>query len=353
MSWCMRFLRNPYPPIRFSLLSLPPRPTTPRCSAAFVRTMVSESPKPWGTRCILIKNLPSTFDIAKLLGLRGLGRHIESVIRRPESNECEIRYLQNAGALLVVNASERGLVMDGQKLEVKLLAPQTLPVEIIAAVALRSAHRTLWLRPPEQFKTEIALEQELKRFGKVEIIWIDESKGRAQVTFADIRTAIKAWKSLRSEKAWEGCGVAFRIISGHILPHEEDFTSQDHPSNVLLSPISDLYQLSETLKDILVWKDGEPLISFHLQSNTAFLKFRNTILAKRFYDACKPPGNILKKWNYKRVPRDTNRINASKLGATRTLILTDLNDTRIESSRLHEDFSKFGSLIKTEVDWPR
>ncbi|KAF5366268.1 hypothetical protein D9758_005807 [Tetrapyrgos nigripes] len=351
---CMTLLQNLHQPAHSPFFSLFPKPTTSKCLNGFARSIASEAAKPqWVTRCIRVKNLPSTFTVAKLVTLKGFGRPIESVIILPDSSEREIRYLQNGGAALAVKAAREGdVVLDGQKLEVKLWTPQPLPVEIIAAVALRSASQILWLQPPEHFKTEAALEQEVKRFGEVESIWIDESKGRAQVTFGDIRAAMKACKSLLSEKAWEGCTVSFYSQQERIYPREDGSKHQGHPHTVYLShlpPNLASQQLSKSLKDVLDWKYGEPLMRLFINEDGAFLTFRNSDAAKNFYDTYEPAGSTQKSWHRPKPPL-LCQVAAANLGATRTLCIVNFDVQRIWPGRIRVDFSKFGGIVRTEVD---
>ncbi|KAF5366269.1 hypothetical protein D9758_005806 [Tetrapyrgos nigripes] len=338
-------------PARSSLLSLLPRSTCLSCSRRFVRKIASEalkSSKEPLTRCVLIKNLPPTFTVAKLLSLKGFGRPIESVIRRPSSNEVEICYLQPAGAACVVRAAKKGdFVMDGQKLKVEFCRPRPLPVEIIAAVSLRPASRRLLLRLPKCFRTEKALEEEMQRFGEMEQMWMAEDGKKATVTFSDIATALKAGKTLRSEKAWADSNVTFYVQYKHIYPRDP----QVYPHTVCLSHL-DLapYQLLSGLKDVLDWKMGEPLVCCSMNKNSAFLKFRDWDAAKIFYDTYNPPGRIQKSWANDETPILSNQVTAAILGASRTLSISNLDIQRIWSGRLREDFGKFGDVIRTFVE---
>ncbi|KAF5366266.1 hypothetical protein D9758_005805 [Tetrapyrgos nigripes] len=352
-----------HPPACSSHLTLLPRSTTARCMKFFLRSMASEAVtseattswknKPL-TRCVRVKNLPPTFTVTKLLRLKGMSRPIESVYRLPDHNEVEIHYLQPCGATRAVRAASEGnLVIDGQELEVRLCEPQRFPVEIVAGIVLKSASRVLWLRPPEQFKTVMALEEVMKRFGEVEDIWIDESGAKAKVTFSRIGMAMEAWKSLRSDEAWADSNVTFHIEHLQIFPREDNSTTAGQHRTVYLSHLPldlDPHQLMKSVEDMIVWRHSEPILSFSMCNNTAFFHFKDSVSAQIFYDAYEPLGGIQKGWSHQDGPPAVSQLTAANLGASRQLSMIGLDVTRIDSRRLRWDFSEFGGVVRAHVD---
>ncbi|KAF5369036.1 hypothetical protein D9758_002961 [Tetrapyrgos nigripes] len=327
--------------------------TSTRCLAGLARRMATEAPRS-PTRAVLVKNLPPAFSVSKLLALKGVGGPIESIVMPPESNEVKILYVQTGRATGVIKAGEEGaLVMDGQTLDVNLTRTEALPVEVVAAIALKSASRKIGLQVPEQFKTETALEAEMKRFGEIERIWIEQGGNKATVTFLNIKDALKAHKALRVEKAWEAHPVHFMSDRMQLLPKKAD--SKDGRHSVLLQNLPfdiTLPRLLTSLRGILPWSNGEPLMYVSMMENNAFLKFRNSTCSEMFYNTYKPTRRIQKSWPKNNHSPTLSQVTASKLGATRTLFIRDFNDPRINHERLHKDFNKFGAIVRAYVDVP-
>ncbi|THV04767.1 hypothetical protein K435DRAFT_774303 [Dendrothele bispora CBS 962.96] len=311
------------------------------------------------SRTVVISNVPPTFNMRNFLALKGFGRPIESVIVHPDNKKVEISFLERRSAELLAAAREKNeFALDGHELELEFVKPRPIPVEVIAAIGTREASRKIILnslpkRDGKEGWTEKELEEEMGRYGKVESVWIDPQNGqKATVVFADILQAVKASKTLRIEEAYKDSGV--RFYSDVTLKTHLPESGEDGPHSVYLTGLPLDITPSRLLKDlnsVLVFERGEPLIRVNMVKNTAFLHFTYPSVAKLFYDSYHPTRGVSKSWAANDGVIHRKHIAAIRLGATRTVYITDFNDPRINFDRLRTDFSKFGRLAHVYTDW--
>ncbi|KAF5352174.1 hypothetical protein D9758_009206 [Tetrapyrgos nigripes] len=299
------------------------------------------------SRVILIKNFPATSTIDDFLSLRGTGKPIESVIRRKD--ELQIHYLESDGVKSVRHFSNRDQLVlpDGQVLTTEILHTHRLPVEIIAAIGLRGASRTIAIRDLRGHSKEVLEQGMERRFGKVERIWVHEDGTHGIVTFSHIRAAMKAQKTLLEE----GWPVNFRPN----LPRPERIRLRDSGRPhyaVRLEGIpvgSGARDILRDLKDILRFQNGDPM-RVHTLRDMADLFFSDPTHAEHFRKFYQPPPGVIAAWSPKDRPPAETDVAAIKLGACRTILIDGFVDPGVTFDRLHRDFSKFGEIFYVYLD---
>ncbi|KAF5317468.1 hypothetical protein D9758_018047 [Tetrapyrgos nigripes] len=270
---------------------------------------------------------------------------IESVIKHPD-RQVEIRYLEARAADYVRHLAGKrpGLELNGQFFQVKLVGQHRLPIEVIAAIGLRAASRTLVLQNIRENYTAEELEEEMRRFGEVDRVLMDPSGRGATVDFCRLITASQALKTLCKED-WD---VAFRTL----IPRPED-PRNDHLT-VLLGNLksTSLQGLLRDLGSLLQFHNGDPM-SVRMFEKCAFLTFSNAENAREFFNNYKKPKGIIKDWASKIRIKNLHHRAAVKLGASRELRLDGFTDKRVDFARLHQDFSKFGEIYYVFRDWKK
>ncbi|KAF5336301.1 hypothetical protein D9758_014483 [Tetrapyrgos nigripes] len=317
---------------QLSNLSLPPKPERPH------------------SRVVLIRNFPPTSTINDFLNLRGTNKPIESVIRYPEYNTVEIRYLEPyATEYIGFLAAQSELVLEGQALRVENLPHRPLPVEALAAIGLRAASRTLVLRNLRAHFSQERLEKKLKEklvrhFGKFERIWIREDGETATVTFHNLMTAVKALKTLHAE--------GWKVHCKEGLPKLREFPDSAFPT-VHLSGLPHGIQPQTVLKnlydDLSSFPKGDPMRVF-TNKKGAFLVFFAPPYAKKFCDIYQPPPGVTATLtNEGLTPQYAERA-ARRLGASRTIIIDGFKDPAITFDHIHQDFHPFGRVFYVYMD---
>ncbi|KAF5343033.1 hypothetical protein D9758_011165 [Tetrapyrgos nigripes] len=297
-------------------------------------------------RTVVIKNFPPKAITPHYLALRGTGGPIESVKRHKERDRLEIRYLEASSAQYVSTMAQKypGLRLNHQRLRVGLTRTHRLPVEVVAAIGLRGASRSVRLHNLTNNFTAKELETEFARFGEIDDVWFGRDpkaeKPHAVVTFCHLMAAVKAYKTARTE----GWTVSFRKN----LPTV--FKTSDYEHHTVFIWFSSPITVQKLLQDMdFRFRNGDP-IRAQVSGKNAFLTFSDPANAAKFYDSYEHPQATSKNWAIKdRTPR-TAELAAVKLGASRTLFIDGFTDPRVNFDRLHEDFSKFGEIFYVFAD---
>ncbi|KAF5352175.1 hypothetical protein D9758_009205 [Tetrapyrgos nigripes] len=295
-------------------------------------------------RAILIQKFPPTASINDLLSLKGLGHPVESAFRIKHNNDVEIRYLEADSARYVRTFSGRNaIIYGGQLLDIKLLPPRRLPVEIVAAIGLRAASRMVVIRDTRGLTEEKLREELERRFGETERVWVNENDRRAVVTFSHIHEAIKARKTLQDE----GWPVNFRDYLPRPPKHSQT-GKFPHYGVVMKGVRASPREVLRELDPILNLRNGDPsrVQTFPQGTLLAFGDSSNADKFTRFY---RPPPGVIVDFHPKHAPSLLENA-AIKLGACRTLIMDRFKDPSIDFDRLHRDFSVFGDIFYVYLD---
>ncbi|KAF5368994.1 hypothetical protein D9758_002846 [Tetrapyrgos nigripes] len=321
------------PSTHSSLLSLFRTPT--RCPRVLCRHKSS--------RAVVIKNFPSTFTMDRLLTLKGAGRPTELVLRHPENNEVEIRYLHESGAEAVIASASRGeLVMDGQKLTADFVRTRALGVQVVAAIGLLKASRTLVFKElPEQFASKENLLAEMSRFGEVQGVWVGDGR-KVNVTFSDIMTAVE---KTAYPTGLDKLSPRFSLDPFSIHPERVRAGESRESRTVILNgrPVPRITRVLQYLTTLPFWQSVEPLLSLTTFHGSMFLQFSDRERAELFYKSYNPLG-VRKKWAPVGKDYLSGPLVAARMGATRTLLLTYFTHPAITLERVEQDFSQFGEL---------
>ncbi|KAF5343040.1 hypothetical protein D9758_011168 [Tetrapyrgos nigripes] len=352
-------------------------------------------------RSILVRNLPRKNIDPKtgrsmqerLFALKGMGRPIESTrIFRGRKGNLEndtdtyaiIHFLSpdSAKRVVALGANGRakpqwlkkeekekgkeesvggdGLYLNGRRLSFKLIPSHRLPVEVVAAVGLKSAVRRIiifmdggkglaWTSQEKEKGRDISIEGlqkelALERFGELDSVYFDSEKC-ALMRFTHLMSATKALRTLRQE-GWRvnySNSASPRSIRPVDEPHCLRLAPVDSPLPKALRDLESRMDLDQN-----PWQD---ILRAHVYNGRLFLHFLKPAHAKAFYDTYEGP--LRKSWDPQQTPPFGFQIHAVHLGASRVLCIDGFTNPGITFDQLHRDFSKLGEIYYVFADWQR
>lgn len=166
------------------------------CKVRYYSSKSSDITNPRRSRTVYIGYLPDAFSLDDILSSHLHNGQSFGALDRihvlPERNCVFIDFLRIENATKFLNSVARnGLSIDGKVLDVGPASTIATPVDLICAVGLRNATRTLKLSSLDSSWTASSIRTRLQPYGFVEHIHMNRKGAYAFVSFMDIMTACK------------------------------------------------------------------------------------------------------------------------------------------------------------------
>ncbi|KAJ6535801.1 hypothetical protein DFH09DRAFT_992720, partial [Mycena vulgaris] len=331
-------------------------------------------------RVVRIGNLPPSATVQELLNLVHFGP-IERISFVPQWACIYLTFLEaSTAADFFADARRPRLTLDRRQLTVGWGRPSTVPPEVDHAVAKMGASRAVFLGDLEKGLTQIALREELRKFGPIDEIKIVRDENIGFVHFFSVSVAIKVVETLRRDPAWGGKRIAYaadrcgHVKSQQAVAHQsqapaaqslvEPFASSTGAHSTPLPALGNrtVYLRNihprTTTADLCNVIRGGLLESMWHEADMGFalVNFIDSAAASTFMQVSTTHGLTLHtrrlqvSWGKRANPLSLTLKSAVQGGATRSVYIGKVRDFELFSEgRLKADFGKFGDIERVQL----
>ncbi|KAF9262050.1 hypothetical protein L218DRAFT_960656 [Marasmius fiardii PR-910] len=320
---------------------------------------------------VLVHNVPTPSHLSAVIDRVGVGP-IDHVQHEPNSFRAFLHFIEAQSAGKFYHALRRTLT--DAEFGPSVMKTYSRPAaEVVAGIGYRSASRCILIYGLPRTTTEDSLKHDFSRFGPVEKLEMfrmeSEETCSARVHLWSISSAMAALLALRKEPRMKNAKIRFGVdrfdLRSKRFKYEfsKDRQAQNSRSVLLKgyagSPLREdaVFQLVEEVI-VPLQTHGEvikSIVSHPKSSSYMYLNFMHSEDAVRFVDIFNARVSVLqnKEAEATLAPPSLLELHhlqytrAVRLGATRTLIITGIQDREdINHDRIQEDFSRFGPIIK-------
>ncbi|KAG7099885.1 hypothetical protein E1B28_001686 [Marasmius oreades] len=333
----------------------------------FNSTLSTTPQTPPTSRTVVIEDLPRGFRPTSTLLRRIKEGTVEELDYDPHNQRVYLSFLHPQPALSVYERFKAGSLslrsgrVDGQPAPVRMGKPKPLPVKLVAGISDQNANRVLVIGFQASNVDIEAIKEKIftdaRKFGKYGALDV-QSRGRSvlfRVYFYSIESAMTAKQHWSEDRAFAKAGISFAsydpcdfILFSHHKKRDglyDRVLVRNLPVDMGITGAIFLLQ-PELGRFRNIFKVGEGSYAITFYSHEA---------ASRYLDAAasnyiREPGmEKIEAMAHGNTDAKSKRVSdAAQLGATRTVVLTDIDDyQRFSQDRVREDFKAFGEPYHT------